>query len=76
MSRPLSRIRCRSRLGLVSLLAATLGVACLPCHGARGDGGEGASLLTDLTVESAVAVSVAGRNNMPAFRVAYSIDEL
>jgi hypothetical protein len=29
-----------------------------------------------LTVESAVAVSSAGRNNMPAFREAYSIDEL
>jgi glucose dehydrogenase len=52
--------------------------ACLPCHGARGNGGEGggASLLNGLTVETAVAVTGGGRGNMPAFRDAYSADEL
>ena len=52
--------------------------ACLACHSARGDGGEGggASLLNALTIEAAAAVSAAGRNDMPAFRGAYSTDEL
>lgn len=34
------------------------------------------TLLTGLSVETAVAISVTGRNNMPAFCEAYSIDEL
>jgi len=52
--------------------------ACLPCHGASGDGGEGggASLLNGLTIETAAVISGIGRNNMPAFGEAYSIDEL
>jgi hypothetical protein len=36
----------------------------------------GASLRTGLSVETAVSVSSAGRNNMPAFGDAYSTDEL
>jgi alcohol dehydrogenase (cytochrome c) len=48
--------------------------ACLPCHGASGEGGEGggASLVTDLTREATFDVTANGRNNMPAFRDAYS----
>jgi alcohol dehydrogenase (cytochrome c) len=52
--------------------------ACLPCHGPTGKGGEGggASLTRGLTREAALAVTAAGRNNMPAFRDAYSEAEL
>jgi alcohol dehydrogenase (cytochrome c) len=52
--------------------------ACLPCHGPSGDGGEGggASLRDGLTVETTVAVTSIGRNNMPSFGEAYSVDEL
>jgi mono/diheme cytochrome c family protein len=52
--------------------------ACLPCHGSSGDGGEGggASLLNGMTVETAAAVTSNGRNNMPSFGEAYSVDEL
>jgi mono/diheme cytochrome c family protein len=48
--------------------------ACLPCHGASGEGGEGggASLVTGLTREATFDVTANGRNNMPAFRDAYS----
>lgn len=42
----------------------------------RGEGG-GASLHNrQLTAETAVTITAAGRNNMPSFRDAYSIDEL
>ena len=52
--------------------------ACLPCHGASGDGGEGggASLAETTSREAVMAITAAGRNNMPAFREAYSADEL
>jgi alcohol dehydrogenase (cytochrome c) len=52
--------------------------ACLPCHGATGEGGEGggASLVTGLTTETVVAVAADGRNNMPAFAALYSAEEL
>lgn len=52
--------------------------ACLPCHGATGTGGEGggASLLTGLTADTVLAVTGAGRNNMPAFGEVYSAAEL
>jgi mono/diheme cytochrome c family protein len=52
--------------------------ACLPCHGASGEGGEGggASLVAGVTREAALAVTANGRNNMPAFRDAYSAAEL
>jgi quinohemoprotein ethanol dehydrogenase len=52
--------------------------ACVPCHGATGEGGDGggANLLTGLTVDAVVNVTVAGRNNMPAFGEVYSVDDL
>jgi mono/diheme cytochrome c family protein len=52
--------------------------ACLPCHGARGEGGEGggANLVSGLTREATLDVTANGRNNMPAFRDAYSTAEL
>jgi alcohol dehydrogenase (cytochrome c) len=52
--------------------------ACLPCHGASGEGGEGggASLVAGVTREAAFDVTTNGRNNMPAFRDAYTADEL
>jgi alcohol dehydrogenase (cytochrome c) len=52
--------------------------ACLPCHGASGEGGEGggASLVTGLTRETTFDVTANGRNNMPAFRDAYSAAEI
>jgi alcohol dehydrogenase (cytochrome c) len=52
--------------------------ACLPCHGATGEGGEGggARLADGVTREAALAVTTNGRNNMPAFRDAYTAEEL
>jgi len=52
--------------------------ACSPCHGLTGNGGEGggASLLGASSREAVAGVTAAGRNNMPAFREAYSADEL
>jgi quinohemoprotein ethanol dehydrogenase len=51
--------------------------ACLPCHGSTGRGGEGGggSLLGG-TLDDILAVTAAGRNNMPAFRHVFSADEL
>lgn len=52
--------------------------ACIPCHGASGEGGEGGggTLLKGLTVANVVGVALDGRNNMPAFRGVYSTEEL
>jgi alcohol dehydrogenase (cytochrome c) len=52
--------------------------ACLPCHGATGEGGQGggAPLVNGLTRESMIAISASGKNNMPGFASAYSADEL
>jgi mono/diheme cytochrome c family protein len=43
--------------------------ACVPCHGATGEGGHGGgpTLLNDLTPEKIVSVTSQGRNNMPSF---------
>lgn len=53
-------------------------VACVACHGEKGDGGHGGgpALIQGLSVESIVAVTGTGRNNMPAFGGSYSVDEL
>jgi len=52
--------------------------ACVACHGAAGDGGQGGgpSLLGGLDHDSVVAVASAGRNTMPAFGSVYSRAEL
>jgi mono/diheme cytochrome c family protein len=52
--------------------------ACLPCHGFRGEGGEGggATLLNTPTRDSMLPVIRNGRNNMPAFGASYSADQL
>ena len=52
--------------------------ACLPCHGATGEGGEGggAALVHGLTRETMIAVSTSGKNNMPGFAGSYSADEI
>ena len=52
--------------------------ACVPCHGATGEGGHGGgpTLINGLTVEKIVSVTSAGRNNMPGFGTTYSVAEL
>ena len=52
--------------------------ACLPCHGATGEGGEGggSSLLKGQTRDAILSVASSGRNNMPAFASVYSADDL
>ncbi len=54
-------------------------LACVPCHGenARGGHGGGPSLVgAGLDATKIIAISTAGRNNMPAFAATYSIDDL
>jgi mono/diheme cytochrome c family protein len=48
--------------------------ACVPCHGAKGEGGHGGgpSLQGGLTTERIVSILSTGRNNMPAFTATYS----
>jgi quinohemoprotein ethanol dehydrogenase len=43
--------------------------ACVPCHGAAGEGGHGGgpTLLDGLTADKIVSVTSLGRNNMPSF---------
>jgi quinohemoprotein ethanol dehydrogenase len=52
--------------------------ACLPCHGATGEGGQGggASLVKGQTRDAILLVASTGRNNMPGFAQVYSADEL
>ncbi|HWG32512.1 MAG TPA: PQQ-binding-like beta-propeller repeat protein [Steroidobacteraceae bacterium] len=52
--------------------------ACVACHGATGEGGEGggAPLVNGLTRESILATTTTGKNNMPSFTSSYSTDEL
>ncbi len=52
--------------------------ACVACHGATGEGGEGggAPLVNGLTRESILATATTGKNNMPSFTSSYSTDEL
>jgi alcohol dehydrogenase (cytochrome c) len=52
--------------------------ACVPCHGATGEGGEGggAPLVNGLTRESILSTAMTGKNNMPSFTASYSADEL
>ncbi len=52
--------------------------ACLPCHGATGEGGEGggASLVKGQTHDAILLIASTGRNNMPAFASVYSADDL
>ena len=52
--------------------------ACVPCHGATGEGGEGggAPLVNGLSHESILSTTTTGKNNMPAFTSSYSADEL
>ena len=48
--------------------------ACVPCHGATGEGGEGggAPLVNGLTRESILSTTTTGKNNMPSFTSSYS----
>jgi alcohol dehydrogenase (cytochrome c) len=52
--------------------------ACVPCHGAGGEGGHGGgpTLIAGLNAEKIAAVTSAGRNNMPAFSATYSSDDI
>jgi mono/diheme cytochrome c family protein len=52
--------------------------ACVPCHGATGEGGHGGgpSLVNGLTAEKIVSVTSVGRNNMPAFAATLSSADL
>jgi alcohol dehydrogenase (cytochrome c) len=52
--------------------------ACLPCHGATGEGGEGggAPLVNGLATDSIRATTASGKNNMPSFSSSYSPDDL
>ena len=52
--------------------------ACVPCHGATGEGGHGGgpTLVGGLTVEKIVSVTSAGRNNMPAFGTTLTATEI
>ncbi|HEY0341887.1 MAG TPA: c-type cytochrome, partial [Steroidobacteraceae bacterium] len=52
--------------------------ACVPCHGATGEGGEGggAPLVNGLTRENILSTVATGKNNMPSFTSSYSADEL
>jgi quinohemoprotein ethanol dehydrogenase len=52
--------------------------ACVPCHGATGEGGEGggASLVKGLTAQSILSTATTGKNNMPSFTSSYSPDEI
>ena len=52
--------------------------ACVPCHGATGEGGEGggAPLVNGLTRESILSTATTGKNNMPSFTSSYSADEI
>jgi mono/diheme cytochrome c family protein len=52
--------------------------ACVPCHGATGEGGHGGgpTLVGGLTVENIVSVTSAGRNNMPAFVTTLTATEI
>ncbi len=53
--------------------------ACLPCHGAGGEGGHdggGAPLTDALTVETILTTTTNGRDAMPAFGPIYSREDL
>jgi mono/diheme cytochrome c family protein len=52
--------------------------ACVPCHGATGEGGEGggAPLVNGLNREGILSTTTTGKNNMPSFTSSYSPDEL
>jgi len=52
--------------------------ACVACHGEQGDGGHGGgpTLIKGLPADSIVAVSSAGRNNMPPFGRVYTDADL
>jgi len=43
--------------------------ACVPCHGATGEGGHGGgpTLINGLTGDAIASVTSTGRNNMPSF---------
>jgi alcohol dehydrogenase (cytochrome c) len=53
-------------------------LACLPCHGESGQGGQGGgpTLVNGLSHDQMLTVANSGRNNMPAFASSYSADEL
>jgi mono/diheme cytochrome c family protein len=52
--------------------------ACLPCHGASGNGGEGggAPLNQGQSVQQILTVTQNGQNRMPAFAEVYDPNEL
>jgi mono/diheme cytochrome c family protein len=52
--------------------------ACVPCHGESGTGGHGGgpSLVAGQDVDKIVAVTSAGRNNMPSFSGMFSADDI
>jgi mono/diheme cytochrome c family protein len=52
--------------------------ACVPCHGAAGEGGHGGGppLVGGLNAEHIVSVLSTGRNNMPAFTATYTPAQL
>jgi quinohemoprotein ethanol dehydrogenase len=52
--------------------------ACLPCHGetAAGGHGGGPTLVGGMTHASFIAVTTAGKNNMPSFSATYSAQQI
>jgi len=52
--------------------------ACVPCHGASGEGGHGGgpTLVTGVSADKIETVTLSGRNNMPSFGATYSVDEV
>jgi quinohemoprotein ethanol dehydrogenase len=52
--------------------------ACLPCHGAAGEGGHGGgpSIIAGQTSDTIISISTTGKNNMPSFAATLSTDDI